>query len=199
MKYKILAVDDNPINLKLLTRTLINSNYQIFTADSGSRALTLARQEKPDLILLDVILPDIDGYEVCRNLQDNEETKSIPVIFLSAKNESVDKAKGLALGAVDYLTKPFDAMEINARVRTHLSIRKSNIKLLHEKQGLQNKLQEISERYKKVGGNHMLTAFLDKHACDDFQIVNDYVELYARVFYHARPAVIKFLPFAERL
>ena len=197
MKYKILAVDDNPINLKLLARTLVNSNYLISTAATGREALRLAREVKPDLILLDVMLPDLDGYEVCRQLQGSEVTKSIPVIFLSAKNESVDKARGLALGAVDYLTKPFDSLEINARVRTHLSIRKTNIKLLHEKQGLQNKLREISERYEKIGGNHTLSAFFDKHTQTDFNLVGEHFEFASKVIYKASPPVVKLIPLAK--
>lgn len=194
MKYKILAVDDNPINLKLLTRTLVNSNYLISTAETGKEALRLAKEVKPDLILLDVLLPDLDGYEVCRQLQASEVTKPIPVIFLSAKNESVDKARGLALGAVDYLTKPFDPLEINARVRTHLSIRKTNIKLLYEKQGLQEKLHEISEQYKKVGGNHKLSAFFDEHTQTDFYLKEDSFEFVSQAVYKARPPVIKMVP-----
>ena len=136
MKYKILAVDDNSINTKLLARALVNSEYQILTAGSGREALKVALSELPDIILLDVMMDDMDGYAVCTELQNHPDTKYIPVIFLSAKNESVDKAKGLALGAVDYLTKPFDPVEINARVRTHLSIRKKTILLQRENKKL---------------------------------------------------------------
>ncbi len=85
-KYKILAVDDNPINLKLLSRALINTNYEIHTASSGTEALKLANSVRPDIILLDVMMPDMDGYEVCKKLQEHEQTAFIPVIFLSAKN-----------------------------------------------------------------------------------------------------------------
>jgi len=140
MKYKILAVDDNPINIKLLSRALVNSEYQILTAGSGREALDIAVKEFPDLILLDVMMDDMDGYKVCTELQNHNRTNHIPVIFLSAKNESVDKARGLALGAVDYLTKPFDAVEINARVHTHLTIRKDRIRLQRENEELQKQL-----------------------------------------------------------
>ncbi len=146
MKYKILAVDDNPINTKLLARTLVNSEYDILTAGSGKEALELAQKELPDLILLDVMMEDMDGYEVCAHLQNQPETEHIPVIFLSAKNESVDKAKGLAVGAVDYLTKPFDPVEINARVRTHLAIRKSEIRLQRENKSLKEQSQMLGDK-----------------------------------------------------
>ncbi|HHE55433.1 MAG TPA: response regulator, partial [Caldithrix abyssi] len=146
-KYKILAVDDNPINLKLLSSALINSNYQIFTASSGKEALELVHSVLPDLILLDVMMPDMDGYQVCKKLQENEETRFIPVIFLSARNDAMDKAKGLAIGAVDYLTKPFNPLEISARVRTHLTSRKAIISLMRKNQELQEELQKIKEKH----------------------------------------------------
>ncbi len=150
MKYKILAVDDNPINTKLLARTLVNSEYEILTAGSGREALNIARKELPDLILLDVLMDDMDGYEVCTELQNQKETRHIPVIFLSAKNESVDKARGLAVGAVDYLTKPFDPVEINARVRTHLTIRKTAIRLQHENQSLKEQTLKLGDALQKL-------------------------------------------------
>ncbi len=145
MKYKILAVDDNPINTKLLARTLVNSEYEILTAGSGREALELAHKELPDLILLDVMMDDMDGYEVCAKLQNQPETEHIPIIFLSAKNESVDKARGFAVGAVDYLTKPFDPVEINARVRTHLAIRKTEIRLQRENRTLKEQSQILGD------------------------------------------------------
>jgi len=194
MKYKILAVDDNPINLKLLSRALINSNYQIFTADNGKKALVLAGQERPDLILLDVILPDLDGYEVCKQLQENEATKHIPVIFLSAKNESVDKARGLAVGAVDYLTKPFDPLEINARVRTHLSIRKNNIKLLQQNQKLQAQLHQLTQKYAKVTSNIATTDFLNKINRSNIHIIQSKLEFLAMSKSAVLPQTIKLIP-----
>ncbi len=141
MTYKILTVDDNPINLKLITRALINSNYEIFNAKSGKQALELTHKVNPDLILLDVMMDDMDGYEVCKILKGQKETSQIPIIFLSAKNESVDKIRGLALGAVDYLTKPFDAEELNSRVQTQLKINKNNIQLKQENQRLKEQMR----------------------------------------------------------
>ena len=140
--YKILAVDDNPINLKLLRHALIDSDYEICTAQSGSEALEQVAKQKPDLILLDVMMPGMDGYEVCRKLKENKETAGIQVIFLSAKNESIDKTRGLSFGAIDYLTKPFDMMEINARIRSHLNRNERYYHLLEENRQLKDRLEK---------------------------------------------------------
>jgi len=149
MAYKILAVDDNPINLKLLKRALVDSNYEIYSASAGKEALELTNKVLPDLILLDVMMDEMDGYEVCRILQGQKETNQIPIIFLSAKNESVDKTRGLAMGAVDYLTKPFDAAELNSRVQTQLKIRKNNISLQRENQALREQIQSNGAQIEK--------------------------------------------------
>ncbi len=177
-KYKILAVDDNPINLKLLSRALINTKYEIYTASSGEEALRIAQEVHPDLILLDVIMPGMSGYEVCKKLQENEETAYVPVIFLSAKNEPVDKAKGLALGAVDYLTKPFNPLEINARVRTHLSARRSIIHLLRKNQELSAQIAHLKDRLNKQTEEKNALDYLQKISSTIFHVVQDSVELY---------------------
>ncbi|MBD3226363.1 MAG: response regulator [Caldithrix sp.] len=147
MKYKILAVDDNPINLKLLNQAIVNANYQIITTPSAQEALQIASQQLPDLILLDVLMPEMDGYELCQKLQQEEETASIPVIFLSAKNETVDKAKGLSLGAIDYLTKPFDPIEINARINAHLKAHQSLIELKHKHRKLLTEFETFKNQH----------------------------------------------------
>ncbi len=176
-KYKILAVDDNPINLKLLSRALIYTNYEIHTASSGEEALKIAREVVPDLILLDVMMPGMDGYEVCKKLQEDPRTAFIPVIFLSAKNEPVDKAKGLALGAVDYLTKPFNPLEINARVRTHLSARQSTIHLLRKNQALSEELEKLKKQLKRQEDEQLLIDHLQKISSSSFHVDQDSVEI----------------------
>jgi|GEM_PF-3170787 CheY-like chemotaxis protein len=176
-KYKILAVDDNPINLKLLSRALINTNYEIYTASSGEEALKVAREVVPDLILLDVMMPGMDGYQVCKKLQEDPHTAFIPVIFLSAKNEPVDKAKGLALGAVDYLTKPFNPLEINARVRTHLSARQSTIHLLRKNQALSEELEKLKKQLKRQEDEQLLIDHLQKISSSSFHVDQDSVEI----------------------
>ncbi len=193
MQYKILAVDDNPINLKLLSRALIHSNYQLMTTTSGAEALQLAEREWPDLILLDVILPEMDGYEVCKKLQENEATALIPVIFLSAKNESVDKARGLGLGAIDYLTKPFDPVEINARVRTHLQAHHAKIKLMRKNAELQNQIAAAA-RNQNTSDDSSLITFIDERNSYRFEHQTDRYEAAAFAGSDAAPVVSRLIP-----
>jgi CheY-like chemotaxis protein len=105
---KILVVDDQPINVQLLKRKLEREGMQVLTAYSGHEALDLIAQDKPELILLDVMMPEMDGIEVCQRLQADEETRSIPVIFVTARSSKEGKLEGLGVGAVDYITKPID-------------------------------------------------------------------------------------------
>ncbi len=176
-KYKILAVDDNPINLKLLSSALISSDYKIYTASSGKEALNLVRSVLPDLILLDVMMPDMDGYQVCKKLQESEETRFIPVIFLSARNDAMDKAKGLAMGAVDYLTKPFNPLEISARVRTHLSARKAIISLMRKNQELQRELQNL--KAKNLEAEENLFKYLQKLDANSFHLKENLYQFFS--------------------
>jgi sigma-B regulation protein RsbU (phosphoserine phosphatase) len=117
----ILVVDDSATNLQVLVRTLHGTGHRILAARDGSTALDIARRAKPDLILLDVMMPGMDGFEVCRVLKTDPQTSEMAVIFLSARGEVADKVSGLELGAVDYITKPIQAEEVLARVATHLS------------------------------------------------------------------------------
>jgi signal transduction histidine kinase len=119
---KILLVDDDPGNLQILHHVLDGRGYKIFIAKNGESALSIARKLRPDLILLDIRMPIMDGYEVCRELGADPSTSEIPVIFLSALDDTQSKVHGLELGAVDYITKPFQAEEVIARVNTHLTI-----------------------------------------------------------------------------
>lgn len=121
-KGKILAVDDTPESLKLLTDLLKAEGYEVRSAISGQLALNAARINPPDLVLLDIRMPDMDGYEVCRRLKARAETQDIPVIFLSALSETSDKLQSFEIGAVDYVTKPYQRQELLARVHTHLEL-----------------------------------------------------------------------------
>lgn len=116
----ILVVDDQPINVQLLRRKLEREGIRVVSAYSGSEALELVQQNKPDLILLDVMMPDMDGIEVCERLQANEDLRGIPVIFITARTNKESKIEGLNVGAVDYITKPIDLDETLARVQTQL-------------------------------------------------------------------------------
>ncbi|HWP95567.1 MAG TPA: sigma-54 dependent transcriptional regulator [Syntrophomonadaceae bacterium] len=141
--YQILVVDDMPDNLKLLTEILTNQGYKVRPASNGQLALRSVAVELPDLILLDVRMPGMDGYEVCQYLKAEEKTRRIPVIFISALDEVADKVRGFHIGGVDYITKPFQSEEVLARVETHLTIRRLQTQL--EEQNLQLQT-EIAER-----------------------------------------------------
>jgi CheY-like chemotaxis protein len=135
---KILIVDDQPINVQLLKRKLEGQGLRTLSAHGGPEALELAAREKPDLILLDVMMPDMDGIEVCQRLQRDEETRQIPVIFITARNTKENKLEGLGMGAVDYITKPIDLDETLARVQTQLRC----VALHRETLDLQHRLLE---------------------------------------------------------
>ncbi len=137
-KKKILIVDDVPKNIELAASILQTKNYNITFAKSGSIALEKVKSIDFDLILLDVMMPEMDGFEVCQHLKDDENTKDIPVIFLTAKSETENVIKGFELGAVDYVTKPFKTDELLARVKTHVEIRKK----LEEKKEIEKILME---------------------------------------------------------
>ncbi len=140
---QILVVDDTPVNLRLLTDILTHHGYQVRPASSGRLALRSVAIEAPDLILLDVMMPEMDGYEVCRCLKSDEQSRGIPVIFISALNEVADKVKGFEAGGVDFIIKPFDATEVLARVETHVVLRRLQKRL--EAQNIQLQ-QEITVR-----------------------------------------------------
>ena len=135
---RILVVDDQPINVQLLRRKLEREGIEVLTAENGLAALEIVRAQKPDLILLDVMMPDMDGIEVCERLQADEESKSIPVIFITARSSKEGKLEGLGVGAVDYITKPIDLDETLARVQTQLRFVKVNRELVD----LQRRLSE---------------------------------------------------------
>ena len=121
---RILLVDDDATNLDVLRQTLGSSSYRLFVARNGEEALNVARRAKPLLILLDVVMPGIDGYETCRRLKDDPETRDAAVIFLSALADPKDKVRGFEAGAVDFITKPVQPEEVIARVNTHLRIQR---------------------------------------------------------------------------
>jgi signal transduction histidine kinase len=135
----LLIVDDTPENIGVLFDCLADHNFKIFVAENGSDALEIAKEKLPDLILLDILMPGIDGFETCRQLKNIPQTQDIPVIFMTALSETSDKVKGFQLGAVDYVTKPFQQEEVLARINTHLTIRQ-----------LQNQLQVQNEQLIKL-------------------------------------------------
>lgn len=149
---EILVVDDTVDNLKLLMDILTGAGYHARPAVNGELALRSARAKQPALVLLDIMMPEMDGFEVCRRLKQSERTRDIPVVFLSGMTETADKSKGFALGAVDYITKPFHGEEVLARVRVHLALAAAKEQLRTQNLQLQQANEqltgEIAERRK---------------------------------------------------
>lgn len=128
----ILIVDDIPTNIKVLFDILNQAGFRVTVAKNGQSALAKAKEALPNLILLDVMMPGIDGFETCRHLKADPKTKDIPVIFMTARSDTVDKVKGLQLGAVDYITKPIEHEEVLARINVHLELRRTQLRLAQE-------------------------------------------------------------------
>lgn len=150
MNTKILLVDDNPTNLKVLSGAMADSGWTILVATDGERALKQAEYALPDLILLDVMMPGMNGFETCAKLKINPQTQEIPVIFITALDEAVDKVKGLSLGAVDYITKPFQQEEVLARVGVHLKLSALSKKLSEQNERLEKEVEERTAKLKQA-------------------------------------------------
>ena len=126
-KHRILIVDDEPVNIKYLLGILKSDpNYEIFIANNGKKALEIASSKQLDLILLDIIMPDMNGYEVCSQLKKQHHTQSIPIIFITALDSEIDEGKGFEMGAVDYIAKPLHPIVVKARVKTHLQLKRQS-------------------------------------------------------------------------
>ncbi|MGD8212467.1 MAG: SpoIIE family protein phosphatase [Desulfobacterales bacterium] len=146
----LLLVDDNPTNLQVLRQALQGMDCKMLFAKNGERALSIAAEGHPSLILLDIMMPGIDGFEVCRRLKSDPATEDIPVIFLSALVDTQDKVKGLQLGAVDYVSKPFQPEEVKARVDTHLTIHRLRREVQDQKDQLEHELEVVSEVQRRL-------------------------------------------------
>jgi len=145
----IMVVDDTPANLRLLQDALQAKGYQVLALPSGTMALSAAAKRQPDLILLDINMPQMNGFEVCERLKADEALKEIPVLFISALSEVTNKVKAFSVGGVDYVSKPFQFEEVYARVETHLRLRRLQLELekhsLHLEELVQEKVREISD------------------------------------------------------
>lgn len=180
-KPKILVVDDQPINVHLLKRMLEREEMEVRTAQSGQECLDEVQRELPDMILLDVMMPGMDGLEVCQHLKQSEDTKSIPIIFISARSSKEGRLEGLASGAVDYITKPIDLDETLARIRTQLrflTINRQNLEL-------QKRLDE-ARRVATIGA---ITRGLAHNLNNLLGVTVGYVELIKT--YYDQPAMIQ--------
>ena len=145
----VLVVDDTEANIDILVDAL-DSEYEVSVAMDGESALETVNADPPDLILLDIMMPGIDGYEVCRRIKGEPRTSGIPIIFITAMSEIENKTRGLELGAVDYITKPFESMEVKARVKTHLSLTLAN-----------KKLQQLSSHLSKYVSSEVIQSIMD--------------------------------------
>ncbi|MCD6565751.1 MAG: response regulator [Bacteroidales bacterium] len=147
----ILIVDDDNTNLQVIGSFLYNKNYKIILAKNGNDALKSVENNHPDLILLDIMMPGMNGYEVCEKLKDNNQTKDIPIMFLTAKTETKDIIKGFKTGGVDYITKPFIKEELLARIQTHISLKMSQDLLKEQTKKLEKANKIILDSVKKFG------------------------------------------------
>ena len=143
MAKNILIVDDTPDNLRLLGGMLTERGYKVRAAPSGERALATVEKELPDLILLDIMMPQMDGYEVCRRLKEDEHTRHVPVIFISALDQVFDKLTAFSVGGVDYITKPFQLEEVLARIHTHITLQDMRRRLQKQNEQLRQQNAEL--------------------------------------------------------
>lgn len=148
MSGNILIVDDVADNIRVLGNILKNRGYSIITATSGEQGINIARAKKPDLILLDIQMPGMDGFQVCKTLRAGDETRDIPVIFLTARTETDDLVRGFDMGGVDYITKPFNTPELIARVSLQIELKK----LRDEQACLIEQLKKALDEVKTLSG-----------------------------------------------
>ncbi|MCX6284434.1 MAG: hybrid sensor histidine kinase/response regulator [Bacteroidetes bacterium] len=174
--YKILAVDDNPKNLKVLAALLSPQNYQVDYAFSGPEAINILEAESYDLILLDIMMPGMDGYETCVRIKSMSEHSLVPVIFLTAKTDMASLNKAFTSGGVDYITKPFSPEELLARVRTHLELKSSRQQLLEVNSWLEQKVEERTEAlrsaHEELEKAYSSLQSLDKAKTDFLHMIN---------------------------
>ena len=148
--FSILIVDDERKNIQLLGNILREQGYEPEFATNGVEALEWADRRHFDLVLLDVVMPDIDGYEVCKRLKNNPATTNIPVIFLTVKDDAESIVRGFEIGAVDYVTKPFNTIELLARVKTHLALRQFGRELQLKNSELELKNSELTQALEEI-------------------------------------------------
>lgn len=149
----ILIADDNAVEQQILTRIINSEGINTISCSNGAQVVTLAKEKLPDLILMDIMMPHMNGYEACRKLKQNLNTTDIPVIFLTSKIDIEDKHKGFEAGGVDYIIKPFDRTELTMRIKTHLKLKKAMDKLSSYNKWLEN----------------MINSEVTSHALKEFQ------------------------------
>jgi diguanylate cyclase (GGDEF)-like protein len=145
-KNLILIVDDNPYNIQVVAAALLEYGYELGIAMDGTQAYRFLEENIPELILLDIEMPDFDGYEVCRTIKNNPKFQDVPIIFLTAKNSSEDIVRGFNEGGVDYITKPFNLSELKARLKTHIELKKAREEIRNYVQRLEELNKELSDK-----------------------------------------------------
>ncbi len=165
----IMVVDDVPANLQMLTDVLKAKGYRVRPVPDGELALATASREVPDLILLDVNMPGIDGFEVCRRLKSDPQLAAVPVIFITALNDVADKVKGFGLGAVDFVTKPFEFQEVEARVSTHLELARLRKELKQHNERLE---ETVAQRTLELAQANARLAILDRAKTDFLSLIS---------------------------
>ena len=167
----VFIIDDNPSNIKVLGNLLEEKGYEPVVFLNAKTAIDSIRNKKPEIILLDIMMPEMDGYEMCKILKNDPSLKNIPVIFLTGKTETTDLVKGFELGAADYVTKPFESAELLARIKTHIGFKKareeiktlngllpicSNCKKIRDDKGYWNQIEEYIQRHSEAKFSHGL-------------------------------------------
>jgi putative two-component system response regulator len=184
-KCSLLIVDDTETNIDILLETLSSITNDIAVALDGMAALDTARQSPPDLILLDIMMPGIDGYEVCRRFKADPALCDIPIIFITAMSEIDNKTRGFELGAVDYITKPFEVVEVRARVKTHLSLQQARDVLARQNELLEIKVRERTHELAMtqevtIESMAALAEYRDPETGGHIQRTKNYVRVLAR-------------------
>ncbi len=223
---KILIVDDVPANIKILIEALKNSNYDLIVATTGSAALKVATSEIPDLIMLDIVMPEMNGYEVCAKLKANKITQNIPIIFITTQGKPENESKGFELGAVDYITKPFSLPIVRARVKTHLNLKLAYDELekknaaLEEAAALREDVERITRHDLKnplngiIGGSTFIVEddnltskqkrmlkIIEESAYKMLGMINRSLDLYKMETgaYHYNPTPVDILPIIKKI
>ncbi|MDH4100872.1 MAG: PleD family two-component system response regulator [Nitrospirota bacterium] len=167
LRQTVLIVDDIVANLEVLAEVL-GDDFEVLVATNGNDALKIAEEQSPDLVLLDIMMPDLDGYETCIRLKENRHTRQIPVIFVTALDREVDEARGLEVGAIDYITKPFSPPIVKARVKNHLELKHQrdileNLAFIDGLTGISNRRQfdrRIEEEWRRASRNGELLSLI---------------------------------------
>lgn len=170
----ILVVDDQPANLKVLLSFLQEHDYRVYMVDSGQRALAILPKIQPDLILLDVMMPGMSGFEICRRIKADKDLAAFPVIFMTALDSVEDKMTGFSAGAVDYITKPFQQVEVLARIHTHITLRKR-----------ERELEDALEEIKKMTGILPICSYCKQIRNDEgyWQQVEEYISEHSEAMF----------------